>query len=79
MKNILFTFLLGFAVTTLIGCSQKTDSEMTTENNKGLGVGKCGTGMMGKCKTGKCGTSLKAEGMKCGTGKCGSENAARGK
>ena len=74
MKNIIITLLFAFALLSLQGCSEKA----ATHNEAGMGVGKCGTGMQGKCSVGKCGTSLKDRGIKCGTGKCGSAEAARG-
>ncbi len=81
MKNIIISLLFAFAFLSLQGCAEKTpttQAKATTHNEAGMGVGKCGTGMQGKCSVGKCGTSLKHGGIKCGTGKCGSAEAARG-
>jgi len=76
MRNILIGALFAFAMLSVQGCAEKTTAAATTES--GLGVGKCGTGMQGKCGTGKCGTKIKDRGMKCGTGKCGSTKDAAG-
>jgi len=81
MKNIIISLLFAFAFLSLQGCAENTpatQAKAATHNEAGMGVGKCGTGMQGKCNTGKCGTSLKDKGMKCGTGKCGSAKAASG-
>ncbi|OQX74373.1 MAG: hypothetical protein B6D59_02630 [Campylobacteraceae bacterium 4484_4] len=76
-RNLLLVLLLATGLTVMQGCSQKSKETTTSVNESGLGVGKCGTGMQGKCKTGKCGSAIKAGGMKCGTGKCGSAEKAR--
>jgi uncharacterized low-complexity protein len=76
MRNILIGTLFTFAMLSVQGCAEKTTA--TATNESGLGVGKCGTGMQGKCGTGKCGSKIKDQGMKCGTGKCGSTKSASG-
>ena len=77
MKTILISALFAFALLSVQGCSEKTTAA-ATHNEAGMGVGKCGDGMQGKCNVGKCGASLKAKGLKCGTGKCGSSEKAAG-
>ena len=80
VRNLLIGALFAFGLTVVQGCCQKSPGadKMRGVNESGLGVGKCGAGMQGRCKTGKCGAAIKAQGMKCGTGKCGSAKKARG-
>ncbi len=92
MKNIFISSLAAMSLSLIVISTQLVASETSTPSKvekpasttdanatSGLGVGKCGTGMQGKCGAGKCGTKIKAEGMKCGTGKCGSAKEAAGK
>ena len=79
MKTFFISLLFAFALVLVQGCSEKTvETPQPTHNEKGMGVGKCGVGMQGKCSVGKCGATLKANGVKCGTGKCGSAKKAAG-
>jgi uncharacterized low-complexity protein len=79
IKNLLIGSLFALSIMIFQGCTYKTTDDSTaSKNSSSLGIGKCGTGMKGKCGVGKCGASLKADGMKCGTGKCGSAEKATG-
>lgn len=75
-KNLLIGALFAFTMISMQGCYEKVNTP--TVEKSSLGIGKCGTGMQGKCGTGKCGAALKADGMKCGTGKCGTTEKAAG-
>ena len=60
MKTVSMTIVLFAALFALEGCSAK--STQPAHNEAGMGVGKCGTGMMGRCQTGKCGSEKAARG-----------------
>ncbi|HIP59672.1 MAG TPA: hypothetical protein EYH01_04490 [Campylobacterales bacterium] len=79
IRNLLIGSIFALGMITM-GCSTKDScsAKTITPTESSMGVGKCGTGMQGKCGAGKCGASIKAEGMKCGTGKCGSVKKAAG-
>lgn len=77
IKKLLLGSIFAVAMIATTGCYETAATAKAPKTESGMGVGKCGDGMQGKCGTGKCGTKIKNKGMKCGTGKCGSaENAA---